>query len=81
MIHTVGFHKIRCSGPADLTQAQMLIAQGVLCPLDIVAVIGKTEGNGCVNDLRANSPRKPGARCWHRSSAVHPTRCIGASRS
>jgi cyanuric acid amidohydrolase len=51
MTHTVGFHKIACSGPADLAQAHQLIAEGVLCPLDIVAVIGKTEGNGCVNDF------------------------------
>ena len=51
MTHTVDLHKITCSGPADLSQAQLLIAQGALNPLDIVAVIGKTEGNGCVNDF------------------------------
>ena len=50
MTHTVGFHKISCSGPADLSEVQRLITQGGLCPQDIVAVLGKTEGNGCVND-------------------------------
>jgi cyanuric acid amidohydrolase len=51
MTHTVDFHKITCSGPGDLAQAQRLIEQGVLSSADIVAVIGKTEGNGCVNDF------------------------------
>jgi cyanuric acid amidohydrolase len=51
MTQTVGIHKITCSGPADLSQAQALIDSGTLDPRDIVAVMGKTEGNGCVNDF------------------------------
>jgi len=51
MTHTAAFHKIACSGPGDLAQACQLIADGTLNPQDIVAVIGKTEGNGCVNDF------------------------------
>jgi len=51
MTQTVGFHKIACNGPGDLAQAQQLMSDGVLRPFDIVAVIGKTEGNGCVNDF------------------------------
>ena len=48
---TVGIHKIPCGGPADLSSAATLIASGELRPDEIVAVMGKTEGNGCVNDF------------------------------
>jgi cyanuric acid amidohydrolase len=51
MTQTVGIHKVTCSGPADLSQVERLIASGELVPQDIVAVMGKTEGNGCVNDF------------------------------
>jgi cyanuric acid amidohydrolase len=51
MIQTVDLHKIPCSGPADLSHALRLMAEGALRAADIVAVIGKTEGNGCVNDF------------------------------
>lgn len=46
----VGVHRIECRGPGDLSGVQALIAAGTLVPADIVAVMGKTEGNGCVND-------------------------------
>jgi len=46
----VGVHRIPCSGPGDLSGLAALIATGELDPADIVAVMGKTEGNGCVND-------------------------------
>jgi cyanuric acid amidohydrolase len=42
--------RVACRGPADLSGVQALIDQGVLIPGDIIAVMGKTEGNGCVND-------------------------------
>jgi cyanuric acid amidohydrolase len=42
--------RVACRGPADLSGVQALIDQGVLIPRDIIAVMGKTEGNGCVND-------------------------------
>jgi cyanuric acid amidohydrolase len=51
MTQTVGIHKILCSGPADLSGAQALIDSGALRPDEIIAVMGKTEGNGCVNDF------------------------------
>ena len=50
-MQTVGVHKMLCSGPGDLTQVQALIDAGQLNPSHIVAVMGKTEGNGCVNDF------------------------------
>ena len=51
MTQTVGVHKILCAGPADLSAAARLIASGDLGADEIVAVMGKTEGNGCVNDF------------------------------
>lgn len=46
----VGVHRVGCSGPGDLGQVQALVDAGRLDPREIVAVMGKTEGNGCVND-------------------------------
>ena len=42
--------RIGCEGPGDLRAVQALIDAGTLVPAEIVAVMGKTEGNGCVND-------------------------------
>jgi cyanuric acid amidohydrolase len=46
----VGVWCVPCRGPADLSGVQALAEAGDLDPRDIVAVMGKTEGNGCVND-------------------------------
>jgi cyanuric acid amidohydrolase len=46
----VGVHVVACRGPGDLSGVQALIGAGELDPRRIVAVMGKTEGNGCVND-------------------------------
>jgi cyanuric acid amidohydrolase len=46
----VGVWRVSCSGPADLSGVQALVEAGELVPAEIVAVMGKTEGNGCVND-------------------------------
>jgi cyanuric acid amidohydrolase len=43
--------RIPCSGPGDLSGVKALIESGELVAADIVAVMGKTEGNGCVNDF------------------------------
>lgn len=37
--------------PADVSGLQALIDAGTVAPGEIVAVFGKTEGNGCVNDF------------------------------
>ncbi len=47
---SVGVHRVACRGPSDLSGVQALIDGGQLVPEHIVAVMGKTEGNGCVND-------------------------------
>lgn len=46
----VDVHRVECAGPGDLSGVQSLIDTGTLNPEEIVAVMGKTEGNGCVND-------------------------------
>jgi cyanuric acid amidohydrolase len=44
-------HKIATTGPDDISGLRALIATGALDPSKLVAVLGKTEGNGCVNDF------------------------------
>ncbi len=46
----VTVQRVLCQGPSDLSGVQQLVDQGLLDPRHIVAVMGKTEGNGCVND-------------------------------
>ena len=47
----VGVFKIPQSAPDDLAGLIHLIEQRSLDPQTIVAIMGKTEGNGCVNDF------------------------------
>ncbi|MBX9812440.1 MAG: ring-opening amidohydrolase [Burkholderiales bacterium] len=47
----VDVFKIPMAGPADVSGLARLIDQGALDPRAIVAILGKTEGNGCVNDF------------------------------
>ena len=49
-VQKVSVHRVPCSGPGDLSGVRALMASGELDPRNIVAVMGKTEGNGCVND-------------------------------
>lgn len=50
-MYRVEVHKIGQSGPGDLSGLQALIGDGTIDPSRIIAVMGKTEGNGCVNDF------------------------------
>ena len=43
--------RVPCRGPGDLSGVQALIDCGDLVLAEVVAVMGKTEGNGCVNDF------------------------------
>jgi cyanuric acid amidohydrolase len=47
----VNVYKIPMAGPEDLSGLKELIDQGKLNPSEMIAVLGKTEGNGCVNDF------------------------------
>lgn len=44
-------HRLPMSSPDDTSAIERLIEQGEIDPKAVVAVLGKTEGNGCVNDF------------------------------
>src|SRR5579863_1341822 len=44
-------HRIPAGGPDDVAGIAALVQAGALRPERVVAVLGKTEGNGCVNDF------------------------------
>jgi cyanuric acid amidohydrolase len=50
-VQQVGVWRIPCGGPGDLSGVKALIDTGEIVASEIVAVMGKTEGNGCVNDF------------------------------
>src|SRR5688572_22151670 len=50
-MQNVEVFRIPMSGPADVSGLARLIDTGALDPRSIVAIMGKTEGNGCVNDF------------------------------
>ena len=47
----IGVHKVLMNSPNDVSALERLIADGAIEPGEIVAVIGKTEGNGGANDF------------------------------
>ncbi len=47
----VKIYRIAMSGPEDVSGLKELVDKGEIDPTEIVAVLGKTEGNGCVNDF------------------------------
>jgi len=47
----VGVHKLAMNSPSDVSALERLIDAGVVDPAEIVALIGKTEGNGGANDF------------------------------
>ncbi|HTJ98360.1 MAG TPA: ring-opening amidohydrolase [Bordetella sp.] len=44
-------HRLPASAPDDVSSLVQAVDRGVIDPGAIVAVLGKTEGNGCVNDF------------------------------
>ena len=49
-MYRVDVHRIPTAAPDDVKGLADLIERGVIDPRDIICVLGKTEGNGCVND-------------------------------
>ncbi|WP_047457827.1 ring-opening amidohydrolase [Rhizobium rhizogenes] len=47
----VGVHKIEMGNPGDVSDLERMIEVGEIDPREIVALIGKTEGNGGANDF------------------------------
>lgn len=48
---SVGIFKIATRGPGDVSGLMSLIVTGAIDPASILAILGKTEGNGGVNDF------------------------------
>ncbi|MBS3987124.1 MAG: ring-opening amidohydrolase [Erysipelothrix sp.] len=44
-------YKVAMSSPDDMRGLDQLVTNSIIDPRDVVAVLGKTEGNGCVNDF------------------------------
>lgn len=51
MVRRVRVLRLPTAGPQDTAPLAAAIAAGEIDPATIVAVVGKTEGNGCVNDF------------------------------
>jgi len=47
----IGVHKVAMNAPSDVSELERLIEAGAVDPTTIVALIGKTEGNGGANDF------------------------------
>ncbi|MCB8883561.1 ring-opening amidohydrolase [Acidisoma cellulosilytica] len=47
----IGVHKVAMANPSDVSGLERLIDSGAVDPREIVALIGKTEGNGGANDF------------------------------
>ncbi|MBM3138080.1 MAG: ring-opening amidohydrolase [Chloroflexi bacterium] len=43
--------KVPMGNPADVSGIEKLIQEGAFKPEDVITIMGKTEGNGCVNDF------------------------------
>lgn len=48
---SVGVFKVATRGPGDVSGLMSLIGSGTIDPASILAILGKTEGNGGVNDF------------------------------
>lgn len=44
-------HRFTAAGPDDVAPIEQAISRGEIDPNGLIAVLGKTEGNGCVNDF------------------------------
>ncbi|HBF28635.1 ring-opening amidohydrolase [Rhizobium sp.] len=47
----IGVHKIKMGNPGDVSGLERMIDAGLIDPSEIIALIGKTEGNGGANDF------------------------------
>ncbi|OPY94996.1 cyanuric acid amidohydrolase [Bradyrhizobium sacchari] len=48
---SVGIFKVATTGPGDVSGLMAMIGSGAIDPKSILAILGKTEGNGGVNDF------------------------------
>lgn len=50
-MRTASVHRFPQSSPDDVSALERAVTDGKVDPKSIVAILGKTEGNGCVNDF------------------------------
>jgi cyanuric acid amidohydrolase len=51
MVQRIDVHRIPTAAPDDVSGLRSLIDKGSIDPAHVICVLGKTEGNGCVNDF------------------------------
>lgn len=71
-MHHVDVIRIPSRSPGDSSGLEALIASGRVAAHDIVAVMGKTEGNGCVNDYTREYATSALAACLGRHLQLAP---------
>ncbi|RYY53291.1 MAG: cyanuric acid amidohydrolase, partial [Comamonadaceae bacterium] len=71
-MHHVDVIRIPCRSPGDISGLEALLASGRVAAGDIVAVMGKTEGNGCVNDYTREYASAMLAGCLGRHLGLEP---------
>lgn len=49
--YDIGVHVVPTAAPDDTSGLAELLNDGTIAPEDILCILGKTEGNGCVNDF------------------------------
>jgi cyanuric acid amidohydrolase len=50
-MHKIEIYRLPTVSPGDVSGLTALLDAGAVAPDDIICVLGKTEGNGCVNDF------------------------------
>ena len=69
MADRVDVFRLPMQGPADTAPLLRLLDSGALDARHIVALLGKTEGNGGVNDFTREYATSAFATAWRRISA------------
>src|SRR5690242_1351851 len=63
-------HRLSAASPSDTAVLDDAIAQGLIRPETIVAILGKTEGNGCANDFTRGFATESFRTCLSRHLGV-----------
>ena len=50
-MHRIEVHRLATAAPDDVSGFSALLEAGTIDAAEVIAVLGKTEGNGCVNDF------------------------------
>ena len=70
--HIAQVIRFSMAGPGDVSGLQRLLDDGVLAAEDVVAILGKTEGNGGVNDFTREYAARGLAACLAARLAIDP---------